>query len=89
MTTDAGDPKEMDTYLALAEQRGLWHSVNHPEVQQWGQRVLAISLQKLVDVLVRSPFPRLSFAIFPLFSSDAYPSSIHSAPPSAISASAR
>ncbi|GAA5866205.1 hypothetical protein JCM8547_007202 [Rhodosporidiobolus lusitaniae] len=51
MTTETGEPKEMDTYLAQAEQRGLWHSVNYPEVQAWGQRVLAISLQKLVDVL--------------------------------------
>ncbi|GAA5984470.1 hypothetical protein JCM11641_006992 [Rhodosporidiobolus odoratus] len=51
MTTNAGEPKEMDTWLGVAEQRGLWHSVNYPTVQAWGQRVLAISLQKLVDVL--------------------------------------
>ncbi|GAA5886523.1 hypothetical protein JCM6882_001672 [Rhodosporidiobolus microsporus] len=51
MTTDVGEPQEMDTYLALAEQRGLWHSVHYPAIQAWGQRVLAISLQKLVDVL--------------------------------------
>ncbi|GAA6013371.1 hypothetical protein JCM10207_000872 [Rhodosporidiobolus poonsookiae] len=51
MTTDQGEPKEMDSFLAQAEQRGLWHSVNYPEVQAWGLRVLAISLQKLVDVL--------------------------------------
>ncbi|GAA5838042.1 hypothetical protein JCM11251_006832 [Rhodosporidiobolus azoricus] len=51
MTTDAGEPLEMDTYLALAEQKGLWHSVHYPVIQAWGQRVLAISLQKLVDVL--------------------------------------
>ncbi|BGP19367.1 hypothetical protein JCM10213v2_007456 [Rhodosporidiobolus nylandii] len=51
MTTESGEPKEMDSYLAIAEQRGLWHSANYPPVQAWGQRVLAISLQKLVDVL--------------------------------------
>ncbi|GAA5995614.1 tetratricopeptide repeat protein [Rhodotorula paludigena] len=51
MTTDSGEPKEMDSFLAIAEERGLWHAVNHPEIQAWSQRVLAISLQKLVDVL--------------------------------------
>lgn len=54
MTTDDGQPKEMDSFLALAEERGLWHPVNHPEIQAWSQRVLALSMQKLVDVLVRS-----------------------------------
>ncbi|BGP10737.1 hypothetical protein JCM10049v2_006629 [Rhodotorula toruloides] len=52
MTTDTGEPREMDGFLELAEARGLWHSVNHAEIQAWGQRVLAISMQKLVDVLV-------------------------------------
>ncbi|GAA5984808.1 hypothetical protein JCM10908_003514 [Rhodotorula pacifica] len=51
MTTDDGQPKEMDSFLALAEERGLWHPVNHPEIQAWSQRVLALSMQKLVDVL--------------------------------------
>ena len=54
MTTDDGQPKEMDSFLALAEERGLWHPGNHPEIQAWSQRVLALSMQKLVDVLVRS-----------------------------------
>ncbi|GAA5902331.1 hypothetical protein JCM8208_007262 [Rhodotorula glutinis] len=51
MTTDSGEPKEMDSFLAIAEERGLWHSAVHPEIQAWSQRVLAISMQKLVDVL--------------------------------------
>ncbi|GAA6015262.1 hypothetical protein JCM8202_002404 [Rhodotorula sphaerocarpa] len=51
MTTDDGQPKEMDSFLALAEERGLWHPVNHPEIQAWSQRVLALSMQKFVDVL--------------------------------------
>ncbi|GAA5921062.1 hypothetical protein JCM3775_004074 [Rhodotorula graminis] len=51
MTTDSGEPKEMDSFLAIAEDRGLWHSAVHPEIQAWSQRVLAISMQKLVDVL--------------------------------------
>lgn len=57
MTTDSGEPKEMDSFLAIAEERGLWHAVNHPEIQAWSQRVLAISMQKLVDVLVRLVVP--------------------------------
>ncbi|BGP50990.1 hypothetical protein JCM10450v2_006916 [Rhodotorula kratochvilovae] len=51
MTTDSGEPKEMDSFLTIAEERGLWHPLNHPEIQAWSQRVLAISMQKLVDVL--------------------------------------
>lgn len=56
MTTDDGQPKEMDSFLALAEERGLWHPVNHPEIQAWSQRVLALSMQKFVDVLVSFGF---------------------------------
>ena len=55
MTTDSGEPKEMDSFLAGCEHRGLFHSAVHPEIQAWSQRVLAISMQKLVDVLVRPP----------------------------------
>ncbi|GAA6014739.1 hypothetical protein JCM11491_001959 [Sporobolomyces phaffii] len=51
MCLDSGEPKSMDEFLRLAEDRGVWSTANHPEVQAWAQRVLAISLQKLVDVL--------------------------------------
>ncbi|GAA5942954.1 uncharacterized protein JCM15063_006169 [Sporobolomyces koalae] len=51
MCLDSGEPKSMDEFLRLAEERGVWSTANHPEVQAWAQRVLAISLQKLVDVL--------------------------------------
>lgn len=58
MTTDSGEPKEMDSFLTRSSERGMWHSAVHPEIQAWSQRVLAISMQKLVDVLVRvSPRP--------------------------------
>ncbi|GAA5993989.1 hypothetical protein JCM5350_008019 [Sporobolomyces pararoseus] len=51
MCLDSGEPKSMDEFMRLAEDRGVWSTANHPEVQAWAQRVLAISLQKLVDVL--------------------------------------
>ncbi|GAA5900874.1 uncharacterized protein JCM6883_004682 [Sporobolomyces salmoneus] len=51
MCCDDGTPKQMDEFMRLAEERGVWSTTNHPEVQAWAQRVLAISLQKLVDVL--------------------------------------
>lgn len=54
MCFDDGTPKQMDEFMRLAEERGVWSTTNHPEVQAWAQRVLAISLQKLVDVLVSS-----------------------------------
>jgi len=52
MCLDSGEPKSMEEFLRLAEDRGVWSTANYPEVQAWSQRVLAISLQKLVDVLV-------------------------------------
>lgn len=63
MCLDSGEPKSMDEFLRLAEERGAWSTANHPEVQAWAQRVLAISLQKLVDVLVSCPSILLSLRI--------------------------
>ncbi|GAA6059243.1 hypothetical protein JCM10212_006636 [Sporobolomyces blumeae] len=51
MCLDTGEPKCMDEFIHLAEKGGIWYSSKHAEIQAWAQRVLAISLQKLVDVL--------------------------------------
>ncbi|CEQ43118.1 SPOSA6832_05019 [Sporobolomyces salmonicolor] len=51
MCNEAGEPKSMDGFLQRAEARGMWSTANHPEVAAWSQRVLAISLQKLAEVL--------------------------------------
>ncbi|GAA5964758.1 hypothetical protein JCM21900_000193 [Sporobolomyces salmonicolor] len=51
MCNEAGEPKSMDDFLQRAEARGMWSTGNHPEVAAWSQRVFAISLQKLAEVL--------------------------------------
>lgn len=51
MTTDDGHPKDMDSFIRLAEP-GIWSSVLHPEVQAFTKRTLAVALIKLVSVFV-------------------------------------
>lgn len=55
MCDDKGRPKEMDSFVRLAEEKKkLWTSVKFPAVQAYTQRTLAMSLQKLMEVFVRS-----------------------------------
>lgn len=51
MTTDDGEPKDMDPFMRLATS-GHWAGLLTPESQLYCQRVLAVSMVKLVQLLV-------------------------------------
>lgn len=50
---EKGRPKEMDSFVRSREKE-LWSSAKYSEVQAFTQRTLAISMQKLMEVFVRS-----------------------------------
>lgn len=51
MTIEGGAVKDMSSFVRLAE-KGMWSAVTHLEVQDFTQRTLAVSLQKLMEVFV-------------------------------------